>query len=121
MELKGSSQILDITLGNCKKSPLKYFTETIIYKKTDHWHIEWHRVTTRDNGWQRMTTSCTTRDNEWQWMARENEWQQVTTKDSDWKRVTTNDSECQRVIILANFLFSRTREEPTTMHAKESL
>ena len=43
---------------------------TIVYKKTDEWHIVWQRVvqraTTNDNEWQRMTTSGATSDNEWQ-------------------------------------------------------
>ena len=49
------------------------------------------------------------------------EWQWITTSDNRWQRVTTNDNERQRVVILANFLFSRIREEPTTMHLKETL
>ena len=36
---------------------------TIVYKKTDEWYIESQRVTTTDDGWQRMTTSGTTNDN----------------------------------------------------------
>ena len=80
--------------------------QTIVYKKTDKWYIEW----------QRVTTSGTTSDNEWY-----NEKQRVTRNDNEWKRVTTNDKEWQRVVILANFLFYRIREEPTTMHPKETL
>ena len=57
------------------------------------------------NEWQRMTTRGTTCDNEWynerQWMA-------------------TNDSEWQLLVILPNFPFFRIREEPTTMHPKET-
>ena len=70
----------------------------IVYKKTDEWYIEWHRMTTSDNEWQQvvqrmtpsltthrvvqgMTTSDTTSDNEWYQVV-----QQVTTNDR-------NDSE----------------------------
>ena len=58
-------------------------TKTIVYKKTDEWYIEWQRVTTKDNEWQRVvqqvikngtmgdkerqrvTTSGTTSDSKW--------------------------------------------------------
>ena len=72
------------------------------YKKTDEWYIEW----------QRVTTSGTTRDNELQ---------RMTTSNNKWQRETTNDKKWQRVVILANFLFSWIREEPTTMHTKITL
>ena len=69
-----------------------YFSK-IVYKKTDEWYIEWQRVA------QWVTASGTTRDNERQ-------------------REATSD---KQVVVLAKFLFSRIREEPTTMHPKETL
>ena len=56
-----------------------------------------HRVTTRDNEWQRVITSGTTSDNEWQHVTTsgttsDNEWQRVTANGNEW-RVTTNDNE----------------------------
>ena len=66
------------------------------FKKTDERYIEWQRVTTNDN---ELYT----------------EWQRVR------QRVTTNDKEWQRVVILANFTFFWIREEPTTIHPKETL
>ena len=44
----------------------------------------------------------------------------MTTSDNEWQRVTTSDNEWQRVVVLANFSFSRIREEPTTMHPKDT-
>ena len=71
--------------------------------------------TTRDNEWQRMTTS----DNEWQRVTtNDNEWQRKTTKDNKWQRVTKNDSEWSLWLI---FLFFLIKEEPTTLHPKETL
>ena len=65
-----------------------------------------HRVTTCENElynkWEPMTTSGTTSDKKWQ-------------------RMTTSDNEWQEVVILTNFSFSWIREEPTTMHLKETL
>ena len=40
---------------------------SIIYKKTDEWHIEWQRMTTSDNEWY-------------------NEWQQMAMSDSEWQQ-----------------------------------
>ena len=37
----------------------------IIYKKKDEWYIEWQRMTTNDNEWQRVAMSGTTSENEW--------------------------------------------------------
>ena len=64
---------------------------------------EWH------NEWQRVVQRETTRDNEWP---------RVTINDNEWQRVTTSD---KQVFLLAKFPFSRIREEPTTMHPKETL
>ena len=55
---------------------------------------------------QRITMSGTRSDNEWY---------------NERQRVTTNDNEWQRVVILANFLFSWITEEPITMYVKETL
>ena len=65
------------------------------YKKTDKRYIEWQRVTTNDNEWQRMVQEIiasgtasdewqriTTSDSEWY-----NEWQKMTMSDSDWQKV----------------------------------
>ena len=69
---------------------------TIVYKKTDEWYIEWQRVTTTDDGWQRMTTSGTTNDSRWQQVV-----QRVTmsgtTSDNEWRRVKMNDNEEQKM------------------------
>ena len=82
----------------------------IVYKKTDEWYMEWHRMTTSDNEWQRMVQQMTTRDNEWHRVVQrmtisdttsDNEWQrvvqQVTTNNSEWQRVTKNDNGWQRM------------------------
>ena len=45
----------------------------------------------------------------------------MATSDSEWQRVTASDNEWQQLIILANFPFSRLREEPITMHPGEIL
>ena len=75
---------------------------------------EWQRVTTNDNEWQRMPMSGPS-DKEWY-----NERQRV--RDNEWQQMTTSDNKWQRVVILANFpFFFRIREEPTTMHPKETL
>ena len=58
----------------------------IVYKKTDEWYIEWHRVktngTTSENEWQqvmqRVTTSCARSGNEWQQLR-----QRMTTSDNE--------------------------------------
>ena len=55
-----------------------------VYKKTEEWYIEWQRVPTNDNEWQRVVqrvkTSNTTKDNEWQRITTSgNEWQQART------------------------------------------
>ena len=76
----------------------KNYKIMVIYKKTEEWYIEWHRMTTSDNEChrvvQQMTTSDITSDNEWQRVV-----QQVTTNDNKWQWVTKNDnSEWQRVI-----------------------
>ena len=44
----------------------------------------------------------------------------MTTSDNEWQRVTPSYNEWQRVVSLANFSFSRIREEPTTMHRKDT-
>ena len=49
-----------------------------------------------------MTKSDAARDSEWQWMA-------------------TNGNEWQRVVILANFLFLRIREESAIAHPQENV
>ena len=59
-----------------------------------------------------MTTSGTTRDNEWQ---------RSTASENKLPRGTTIDNEWERVVVLASFPFSRIREEPTSMHPKETL
>ena len=68
----------------------------IVYKETDQWYIELHRMTMSDNEWQqmvrRMTSSDTTSDNEWQQVV-----QQVTTNDNESQRVTKYDNEWQRI------------------------
>ena len=87
------------------KCIIDHIAEGIVYKKTDEWNIEWQRMTTSDNEWQRVITSGTTSDNEWY-----NEWQRITMIDNEW----------QWVVILANFAFFRIREEPTTIHPKEN-
>ena len=90
----------------------------IVYKKTDEWQLVATNGTTSDNEWQRVTTN----DNEWQRMTtNDNEWQRMTTSNNKWQSMTTNDNEWQRVVILANFPFFQIREEPTTMHPKETL
>ena len=43
------------------------------------------------------------------------------TSDNEWQQMTTSDNEWQQVVILANFPFFSIREEPTTMHPKETL
>ena len=82
----------------------------IVCKKIDEWYIEWHRMKTSDNKWQRvvkrMTRSGTTSGiewyNEWQRMiqrvtasgvASDNEWQGMTTSKKKWQWLTVNDSE----------------------------
>ena len=108
----------------------------IVYKKTDEWYIEWQRVvqrvTTNDNGGQRMTKSGAKSDNKWY-----NERQRVTMNDNEWQRMTTNNNEWQRMTTSENkwqvtksdkewsfwlICFSfRIRDESTTMHPKETL
>ena len=78
----------------------------------NEWYNEWLWMTTNDdewhNEWQRVIQRETTIDNKWQ---------RVTTNDNEWQQMTTNDNG-----VLANFFFfSRIREEPTTMHLKETL
>ena len=57
---------------------------------------EWQRVTTNDNEryskWKRVITSSTTSDNDSS-TANDNEWQQMTTRNNEWQRVTANDNE----------------------------
>ena len=82
----------------------------IVCKKTDEWYIEWHRITTSDNEWQRVvqrktrsgTTSGIEWYNKWQQMiqrvtasgiASDSEWQRTTTSKKKWQWVTANDSE----------------------------
>ena len=68
----------------------------IVYKKTDVWYNEWHRVvqrlTTNDNERQRMITSGTTNDNEWhEWYS---EWQRMTMSNkngNEGQRMTASD------------------------------
>ena len=64
----------------------------IIYKKTEEWYIEWQRVTTNDNKWQRVVQRMTTSESEWY-----NEWQRMTTSHkewyNEWQRITTSDNE----------------------------
>ena len=95
----------------------------IVYKKTDEWYINWHRMTMSDNEWQqvlhrmttsdtewhrvvqRMTTSDTTSDNQWQRVtasgtASDNEWQWMTASNQKWQWVTANDNEWQKEWIL---------------------
>ena len=49
----------------------------------------------------------------------DNEWQRVTKNDDNkWQRMTTSDNKWSFWLI---FLFFRIREEPTTMHPKETL
>ena len=43
-----------------------------------------------------------------------------TTGDNEWQRMTTNDKEWQRLVTLANFSYSRIKEEPATMRTKEN-
>ena len=71
------------------------------YKKTDEWYMEWDRMTTSDNEWQRMvqrmTMSDTTSDNGWkrviqQVITNNNEWQRVTKNDNGWQQMTTSDT-----------------------------
>ena len=79
---------------------------TIVYKKTDEWYIEWQRVV------QLVTTSGTTSDKEWQGVTTSHkEWQRVV------QRVTTNVNEWPFQLI---FLFFQIKEEPTTKHPKEN-
>ena len=84
------------------------------------------RVTTNDNERQRMITSRTTSGKQWykkrQWLTtNENELQLIATSDKKWQKVTMSDNEWQRVVILANFPFFWIREEPTSMHPKETI
>ena len=51
----------------------------IVYKKRDEWYIEWQRVTTNDNEWQRVVQQLIKSDNE-----QYNEWQRMTTSDNEW-------------------------------------
>ena len=74
-----------------------------------------HRVTTRDNEWQRVTTSGTTSDNKWQPMTTSdnewfNKWQRVTTSN------TTSDNKSQWVPASDS---SGTTNENGTVHFKE--
>ena len=73
--------------------------QTIVYKNTDKWYIEWQRVTTSDttsdNKWQRVTTNDNEWYNEWQRMvqretASDKKWQRMKTSDNKWLRVTTS-------------------------------
>ena len=90
-----------------------YFSDKIVYKKTDEWYIEWQRVTTNDDEWQRVvqrvTTNDTTSGNEWQRMIKggttsdnewHNEWKRVTmsdtTSDNKWQQMTMSGSEWQQ-------------------------
>ena len=49
---------------------------TIVYKKTYEWYIEWQRMTTSDNKWYNEWRRMKTSDNEWQRVV-----QQVTKSD----------------------------------------
>ena len=87
------------------------------------------RVTTNNNewcnNWQRVVQQETTSDNEWQRVTmNDNEWQQMTTSDNERQRKTTNDNEWQRMTASGHFdwfSFFLIKEEPTTLHPKETL
>ena len=73
----------------------------IVYKKTDEWYIEWHRMATSDE-WQQVVQRMTTTNNEWHRLvermttsgtASDNEWQQMTASNKKWQWVTAIDSE----------------------------
>ena len=59
-------------------------------EKTDECYIEWQRVTTNDNEWQRVVQRVTTDDNEWQRVTTNG-----ATSDKEWQwgiqRVTKSD------------------------------
>ena len=92
----------------------------------DEWYNEWQRITTSgatiDNEWYNKRQRVTANDNEWQWMTTsDNKWQRVTTKDNERQQMTTSDKEWQRVVTLTDFPFFLIKEEPTTLHPKETL
>ena len=65
--------------------------------------------------WQRVVQWETTSDNEWQ---------RVVTNDNKWQKMIASDEEWQRARTSGHFgWFSliQIREEPTTMHPKETL
>ena len=87
------------------RSKKKKLALTIVYKKTDEWYIEWQRVTTNDNEWQRvvkrMTTSGTTSDNEWQRVTTSdnkwyNKWQRVKMSGKEWQWMAMSDSKWEQ-------------------------
>ena len=70
-----------------------------------------------------MIHQMTTNDSKWQWIATsgktsgttgDNEWQQMAMGDNNWQRVTSSSH-------FGKFPFFQIREEPTTMHPKETL
>ena len=82
---------------------------------------EWQRMTTSDNEWQQMTTIGTTSDDEWQQVTtNDNEWQRMTTSDNEWcnkwQRVTASGNEWQWVTASDS---SGTANENGTVHLKE--
>ena len=73
----------------------KNYKIMIIYKKTDEWYIEWHRMTTSDNEWHRVVQRMTTIDAT-SGIASDNEWRR------EQQKMTMNDREWQRVIKRVN-------------------
>ena len=67
-----------------------------------------------------MIHQMTTNDSKWQWIATSGK-TSGTTGDNEWQRMAMGDNEWHRVVILAKFPFFQIREEPTTMHPKETL
>ena len=65
--------------------------------------------------WQRVVQWETTSDNEWQRVAtNDNKWQKMIASDKEWQRARTSGH-------FGWFSLIQIREEPTTMHPKETL
>ena len=96
--------------------------KSIVYKKTDKWHIERQRVTTNDNEWysewqrmatggnewQRITTSGTTNDDEWY-----NEWKRVTTNQKEWQQMRKSENKWQWVTAWDSKWYSEWKQHNT--------
>ena len=63
IKLYARSNISNIFNASCFS-----YSESIVYKKTDEWYIEWQQVTTNDNEWYSEWQRLITSESKWQWV-----------------------------------------------------